>query len=344
MTQATRPPALSKTLPSASSVRLASYTLMLLLCLGSLIYGLLPGLLAVCLGYLFAAALAGQQRAKALRLRPSLAAGVVIFLPLLALALLLANAKGMVFGAVSQYQALLHHLAGTVLEIRQKLPADLASHLPDELVAVQVWLAAYLKSKAQALAGFGSTGLRGGLLVYVGLVVGALMVGTPLAPNALPLRASIRQRAGFFIQSFRQIVIAQFWIASFNTLFTAIFLLLALPYFGVQMPFVGSLLALTFFAGLIPIVGNLICNSVLALAGVSISPAVGLACLVFLIAIHKTEYVINAKVLGRQTNTATWELLAVMFIGEAVFGMPGLVAAPLYYAYVKKELQTARLV
>ena len=78
--------------------------------------------------------------------------------------------------------------------------------------------------------------------------------------------------------------------------------------------------------------------------GVSVSPAVGLACLAFLIAIHKTEYVINAKVLGKQTNTAAWELLAVMFVGEAVFGLPGLVAGPLYYAYLKKELQAAGLV
>jgi len=63
-----------------------------------------------------------------------------------------------------------------------------------------------------------------------------------------------------------------------------------------------------------------------------------------LIVIHKTEYLISAKILGRQTNTAAWELLAVMFIGESVFGLPGLVAAPLYYAYVKKELQIAGLV
>ena len=106
----------------------------------------------------------------------------------------------------------------------------------------------------------------------------------------------------------------------------------------------AAMVTLTFFAGLIPIVGNLICNSVITLVGVSVSPTVGLACLVFLILIHKAEYIINAKILGRQTNTAAWELLAVMFVGEAVFGLPGLVAAPLYYAYVKKELQAARLV
>ena len=110
------------------------------------------------------------------------------------------------------------------------------------------------------------------------------------------------------------------------------------------MPYVGSLVALTFFAGLIPIVGNLLCNGVLALAGVSVSPGVGLACLVFLVVIHKFEYVINAKVVGRRTKTAVWELLAVMFFGEAIFGITGLVAAPLYYAYLKKELQIVGLV
>jgi len=327
-----------------ASVKTASYVLAALLCIGTLAYGLLPGLLAVCLGYLLAVALAGGGRIKGPRLSPTLAAAVVVLLPLLGLGLLLANAKGMAFGVVGQYQALLHHLAGTVLEIRQKLPADLAIHLPDELTEAQVWLADYLKSKARALTGFGTAGLHGLLLAYVGLVIGALIAGTFKMPTSAPLRFEVRERAGHFIEAFRQIVVAQFWIATINALCTALFLMVALPLFGVNMPYVGELVALTFFAGLIPIVGNLICNSVITLAGVSISAAVGLACLAFLIVIHKTEYVINAKILGKQTNTAAWELLAVMFIGEAVFGLPGLVAAPLYYAYLKKELQVARLI
>ena len=334
----------NKTTVASPLVKISSYVLAALLCIGTLIYGMLPGLLAVCLGYLLTVTVSGQGRFKGLRLSPVLAAAIVILVPLIILVVLLANAKGMAFGAIAQYQALLHHLAGTVLEIRQKLPADLASNLPDELMAVQVWLADYLKSKAYALAGFGTTGLHGFLLVYVGLVVGALMVGSHSLPTTAVLRFELRQRGGYFIVAFRQIIVAQFWIAAFNAFCTAVFLLVALPLFDVNMTYVGPLVVLTFVAGLIPIVGNLICNSVLALAGVSISPAVGLVCLLFLIAIHKTEYVISARILGKQTNTAAWELLAVMFVGDAVFGLPGLVAAPLYYAYVKKELQAARLV
>jgi predicted PurR-regulated permease PerM len=71
---------------------------------------------------------------------------------------------------------------------------------------------------------------------------------------------------------------------------------------------------------------------------------VALACLVFLIAIHKAEYFINAQVIGHRTHMGVWELLAVMFVMEAVFGPAGLVAAPLFYAYLKKELVAARLV
>ena len=337
----------SRILPSSvgnAGARAASFILAAALCIAILVYGLLPGLLAVCLGFLFASALVGKERQRGPHLSPAWAAGLVIVLPILALTVLFANAKGVAFGAVAQYQALLHHLAGTVLEIRQKLPPDLAAHLPDELLAAQSWLVEYLQSQAHALTGFGTAGLRGGLLVYVGLVVGALMVGTlqPLANG--PLRRALRQRGSDFMNAFRQIVVAQFWIAAFNATCTAAFLWIALPLAGVGIPYSATLVGLTFVAGLIPIVGNLLCNSVLTIAGVSVSPSVGLACLLFLIAIHKFEYFINAKLVGRRTNTAAWELLTVMFIGEAIFGVAGLVAAPLYYAYAKRELLDAGLI
>jgi predicted PurR-regulated permease PerM len=344
MSKSSTPSHILQPIVTANFAKKASFALTFLLCTGTLVYGLLPGLLAVCLGYLLAAALVGAGRTRGLRLKPTVAAGLVIMLPVIAIVLFVANAQGMVFGAVAQYQALLHHLAGTVLEIRQKLPPNLASHLPDEIIAAQTWLASYLQSQARALTGAGTAGLHGGLLVYVGLVVGALIVGTPTSSSMAPLRRGARERAVHFIEAFRQIVVAQFWIAGFNATCTALFLLVALPLFGVSMPYVGPLVALTFIAGLIPIVGNLLCNGVLTLAGVSVSPVVGLASLVFLVVIHKAEYVINAKVVGKRTGTSTWELLAVMFIGEAVFGIGGLVAAPLYYAYVKKELQVAGLV
>jgi len=144
--------------------------------------------------------------------------------------------------------------------------------------------------------------------------------------------------------AFRQIVAAQFWIAAFNTFLTAIFLLGVLPHWNLTLPYTPALITLTFIAGLVPIVGNLLCNAVITIVGLSVSPVAAAACLGFLILIHKAEYVINAKVVGQRTHMGVWELLAVMFVAESVFGPAGLVAAPLFYAYLKKELEAVRLV
>ena len=144
--------------------------------------------------------------------------------------------------------------------------------------------------------------------------------------------------------AFRQIVAAQFWIAAFNTFLTAIFLLGILPHWNLTLPYTPALITLTFIAGLVPIVGNLLCNVVITIVGLSVSPVAAAACLGFLILIHKAEYVINAKVVGQRTHMGVWELLAVMFVAESVFGPAGLVAAPLFYAYLKKELEAVRLV
>ena len=142
------PASASKTLSITAPVTMAGYALAFLLSIVTLVYGLLPGLLVACLVYLLTVVLTGEGRTRRPRLSPALAAAVVVLLLLIALRLLLANAKGIAFGVVGQYQALLHYLAGTVLEIREKLPDDLAIHLPDELIEAHVWLAGYLKSKA----------------------------------------------------------------------------------------------------------------------------------------------------------------------------------------------------
>jgi predicted PurR-regulated permease PerM len=164
-----------------------------------------------------------------------------------------------------------------------------------------------------------------------------------LMPRA-PLSQALQHRVLLLGQAFRQIVAAQFWIALFNTSLTAVFLLLILPLFDMALPYTPALIMLTFIAGLIPIVGNLFCNVVLTLVGLSVSPTAAAVCLGFLILIHKAEYVINARVVGQRTHMAVWELLTVMFVAESVFGPAGLVAAPLFYAYLKKELEAARLV
>jgi predicted PurR-regulated permease PerM len=126
--------------------------------------------------------------------------------------------------------------------------------------------------------------------------------------------------------------------------FTALFLFVALPLAGVRLPLSKTMVVITFFAGLLPVVGNLISNAVLVVIALSVSLNVAIAALVFLVVIHKLEYFLNAKIIGSHINARVWELLTAMLAMEAVFGLPGVAAAPVFYAYLKRELGESRLV
>lgn len=334
-------------------VKIASYLLMAATLLMVLHYSLLPGLLSVCLGFLVTRWLAVKftwvrrrfpRKPGKVGFGPALAATLVVLAPMLLVALALSHSRTYIVDAPQQYRELLDYLADTVLELRDKLPSDLGATLPDGAEELQKMIAGYLAAKAGALAMAGRAWLTGLLYAYVGLLIGALAAVRHISPRRGPLAVQLIKRITLFGEAFRQIVAAQFWIASFNTVLTALFLLAILPVWGLKLPYTPALITLTFFAGLIPIVGNLLCNAVITLVGLSVSPVAAAACLAFLILIHKAEYVINAKVVGTRTHMGVWELLAVMFVAEAIFGPSGLVAAPLFYAYLKKELEAERLV
>lgn len=345
------PPAMP-TMASSRGIRLASYLLMAFALLLVMERGLLPGLLCVCLGFLvtrwLTPCLERAQRRLAPRvtnMRPAsvLTASLVILSPLLLVVLALSHSRSYIVEAPQQYRELLDFMARTVLELRLKLPTDIASQLPEGAADIQRTIASYLGAKAGALATTGRAWLAGLLHAYVGLLIGALAAVRPLDTPGGPLAQALSARITLLGESFQQIVAAQFWIAAFNTLLTALFLVFVMPWWGLELPYTPALITLTFLAGLIPIVGNLLCNVVITIVGLSVSPTAAAACLAFLILIHKAEYVINAKVVGSRTHMGVWELLAVMFVAEAIFGPAGLVAAPLLYAYLKKELQAVRL-
>jgi len=350
--------------PATRGIRIASYLLMGGALLLVMLRGLLPGLLCVCLGFLLTrwltrrlhklpqllawlAARAQKPLPKLPRLpvrASTIAATLVMLLPLLCMALALSHSRSYLGDAPQQYRELLNYLARTVLELREKLPPDIAAQLPDGAAEIQHTIAAYLAAKSGALAVAGRVWLGGLLHVYVGMIIGALAAVRSQKGARGPLAEELALRVTRMGDAFRQIVAAQFWIAVFNTTLTALFLLLILPLWHLRLPYTPLLITLTFVAGLVPIVGNLLCNAVLTLVGLSVSPTAAVSCLVFLVLIHKAEYVINAKVVGTRTHIGVWELLSVMFVAEAVFGPAGLVAAPLFYAYLKKELAAVQLV
>jgi len=159
-----------------------------------------------------------------------------------------------------------------------------------------------------------------------------------------PLARALQRCALLVEDSFSRVVLAQIRISALNTLLTAIYLAGVLPMFGVHLPLTKTMIALTFVAGLLPIIGNLISNSVIVIISFSYSLPIAGASLAFLVIVHKLEYFINARIVGSRINASAWELLFAMLVMEAAFGLAGVIAAPVFYAYAKAELVARKLV
>jgi predicted PurR-regulated permease PerM len=206
--------------------------------------------------------------------------------------------------------------------------------------------AAWLRANARELQVFGER--AGGMLLHllVGMIIGAMVALTDLRPTReLPvLSRALEQRVSRLGQSFRRIVFAQIRISALNTFLTAIYLVVILPLLGVNLPLVKTMILVTFVVGLMPVIGNLISNTVIVVVSLSVSLYAALGSLVFLVAIHKLEYFVNARIIGGQIHARAWELLLAMLVMDAVFGIPGVIAAPIYYAYIKDELRARGLV
>jgi predicted PurR-regulated permease PerM len=237
-------------------------------------------------------------------------------------------------------------LQGVLERAHTQLPAFLQEYLPRNLAQIQAGLAEWLHQHVDALQIAGKTAASAIVHVIIGMVLGGLIAfEEQWQPERMrPLTTVLTRRAGLLAQSFRQVVFAQVRISALNTLFTGLFLVVVLPAFGVHLPFVKTLVTITFVAGLLPVVGNLISNTVIVLVSLSLSLYVALASLAFLVIIHKLEYFLNARIVGSRIHARAWELLAAMLVMEAAFGIAGLVAAPVYYAYIKRELNEAGLV
>ena len=245
-----------------------------------------------------------------------------------------------------QIALLLQKTADIIQASREQLPEWVRSHLPTSVDALREMVRRWMRDHAVAARSMGEQVGRVVAHILIGMVVGAMaaLYDTTEPKNYKPLAAALHARVVSLARAFEQIVFAQVRIAAINAAFTALFLFVALPLAGVHLPLAKTMVALTFVAGLLPVIGNLISNTVLVVVGLSHSLNIAIASLVFLITIHKLEYFLNAKIIGTHIDARAWELLAAMLVMEAVFGVPGVIAAPVLYAYLKRELDETGLV
>jgi predicted PurR-regulated permease PerM len=276
------------------------------------------------------------------KLPPRIATAAAVVLTLLALALLgaaIAKAVSTLTQSGGGLPGLLDLLADVVDRIRSQLPAWISERLPQSMDELQHTAGAWLRAHAQSLQRVGENALRTAAHVLLGLVIGLLSAFEAQPKSTSRWADAAARSAGHVGTAFAAIVSAQLRIALVNTALTAVFLFGVAPLFGDRLPLSFALLALTFVTGLLPIVGNLVSNAALLLVALTVGPAVAIAGLVFLLAIHKLEYFLNAHFVGRSTRVPASWLLASMLLLEAAFGLPGLVAAPIYCAWLFAELR-----
>ncbi|HLI17842.1 MAG TPA: AI-2E family transporter [Rhodanobacteraceae bacterium] len=259
----------------------------------------------------------------------------------------------LIFGAIAFFRAelgdpntLFDRMMPTIDRARTQLPAWIVAYLPVSAEDFRFTATQLAREHSEQLQVAGKETLHVFGRIIVGLALGALvaLVHARATRDLGPLNRDLSARCSRFTQAFHDIVFAQARISALNTLFTAIFLLVALPLAGVHLPLTKTLIAITFVVGLLPVIGNLISNTLIVIVALSVSLWVALGALVFLILIHKLEYFLNANIVGNRIHARAWEILLAMLVMEAAFGIPGIVAAPIYYAYLKSELTAARLI
>ena len=325
----------------------ASWILAALAMLFSLRLHLLPALIAGLLVYELVHVLAPLFARHTTTRRAKAAAIVVV--SLFVVGIVSAASFGIVVfmkGEGGSLSALLAKMADIIEDSRSTLPAWVVEFLPSNAQGVRDTLSQWLREHASELQSIGKDTGHALAQVLIGMVIGAMVSLRDALGDAerAPLARALAERIFRLGEAFRRIVFAQVRISALNTFFTAIYLVGVLPFFGVHLPLTKTMIVVTFLAGLLPVVGNLISNSVIVIVSMAHSPQVAFSSLGFLVLIHKLEYFLNARIVGGQINARAWELLTAMLVMESAFGIAGLVAAPIAYAWLKDELGALGLI
>ncbi len=335
-------------LPTLDRTYIVTQLLMLLGLLAILKLHLLPALLGGLLVFLLVEL--GARALMRIGVIPH-RGRVILLVVIAAIVCTLLAGLGLVLGAQisngqDNYVHMMQLMADTVDRARTWLPESYIAYLPDNIEDVQRATSQWLRDHAGQFGKFGQQAVIGFVHLLFGLIIGGMVA---VAHRRHPrerkaLAAALVQRLDVLSRAFHNIVFSQIRISALNTVLTGFFLVGVLPLLGYHLPFVKTLIAVTFIAGLLPIIGNLISNTAIFLVALSVAPTAAFISLLYLVVIHKLEYFFNAHIIGSRIKAQAWEVLLAMLIMEAAFGLAGVVAAPIFYAYLKDELTAQKLV
>ena len=271
---------------------------------------------------------------------------IISTVTILALVFAIIGITGLLSGRSESLLDLMQKMADEIDSLRTHLPLWVQDYLPTDAQQLQSAAAQWLRQHADELQNAGTTFGTVMLHIIIGMIIGAMIaLGEPIAMRQTgPLAIAMTRRAVTLGNAFRRIVFAQVRISAINTVLTAIYILGLLPLMGANLPLSKTIVITTFMVGLLPVVGNLISNTIIVVVSLSISIYTAIGSLIFLVVIHKLEYFLNARIIGSKIHAHAWELLLAMLVMDSAFGIPGVIAAPIYYAYLKEELSHRKLI
>ena len=339
---------MANSIVKTSKIYIFTQVLMLIALLAILELGLLPALLAGLLIYHIVEF--GARKLSKVGVIP--ATGKILLLILVALIVVLALsfsilliASHLMNGQESLF-ALIQKMADVVSKGRSHMPIWIEEHLPANVEAWQAIASEWLRENAKGLSLVGRDASLFIAHLVIGMIIGGMIALSPIKNRDMraPLGKELKERMFFLGKAFRRVVFSQIRISALNTALTAVFLIGIMPMVGHPLPMVKTMIVVTFIVGLLPIVGNLISNTMIFLVGLGVSSVAAVGSLIYLIFIHKLEYFMNARIIGSEIKARSWEILLAMLLMETIFGLSGLVAAAIYYAYLKDELIAQKLI
>ena len=324
-----------------------AFAIALVVPLLAILLHLIPALLAGLLIYVLVHSLAPRlERHLSNQGARLTAVAVLAFLLIAAIVALTLGITAFLHSDAGSVPALMKKMADVLESSRSSLPDWALQNLPADSIELQNQAATWLREHAGELQKVGGETLRALVHAIIGMVIGALLAlrEVDAIKTGGPLSNELGAHAARFAEAFQQVVFAQVRIAAINAALTALYLVVALKVFGVHLPLAKTMVVLTFVTGLIPVVGNLISNTAITILSLSHSLELALMSLIFLVVLHKLEYFLNAKIVGEHIKARAWELLLAMLTMEALFGLAGLLMAPIYYAYLKAQLDQRGLI
>ena len=231
-------------------------------------------------------------------------------------------------------------------DIRARIPKAVGKHLPQDIGQINSLIEQAGTLFGQNALGFGATGMHLLFQFLFALLIAATCCTRPLFNTTLyqPFRREWLNRVHEYSECFSQLMTAQMYVALWNAFCTSIFLYGVLPLLGVELSFREALVVFTLFASLIPALGNIVANGVMAFLCLPHGATIVVSAVVFLFIVHKAEYIINARIIGKNVQATVPEMLIAILIGECLFGLPGLILGPVSYAYLTMYLIKQKLV